>query len=48
MPSFKPKTDKRIIVNQKANITLDGKHNEILHQIHINDTVTIPEIERSI
>ena len=48
MPSFKPKTDKRIIVNQKANITLDGKHNEILHQIHINDTVTLPEIERRI
>ena len=28
MPSFKPKTDKKIIVNEKSTITLDGKHSE--------------------
>ena len=28
MPSFKPKTDKKILVNEKSTITLDGKHSE--------------------
>ena len=28
MPSFKPKTDKKIIVSEKSTITLDGKHSE--------------------
>lgn len=29
MPNFKPKTTKRIIVNEKDTITLDKKHEEI-------------------
>jgi len=28
MPSFKPKTDKKILVSEKSTITLDGKHSE--------------------
>ena len=34
MPSFKPKTVKKIQVNKKNTITLDGKHKE-----HINDFI---------
>ena len=32
MPSFKPKTNKKIKYNKKHAITLDGKHKEILNE----------------
>jgi hypothetical protein len=32
MPSFKPKTTKKIKINKKNSVTLDGKHNELMHE----------------
>ena len=32
MPSFKPKTTKKIIVDKKSIVTLDGKHSEHIEQ----------------
>ena len=32
MPAFKPKTTKKIIVDQKSTVTLDGKHSEYLEE----------------
>ena len=34
MPNFKPKTTKKIQVDFRSSITLDGKHNDILNEIH--------------
>jgi len=33
MPGFKPKTNKKIIVNEKSTITVDTKHQQILNDI---------------
>ena len=33
MPNFKPKTIKKIIVNKKKTVTLDGKHTEIINKL---------------
>lgn len=37
MPSFKPKTDKKIIVCEKSTITLDGKHSEKISEFSKDD-----------
>ena len=37
MPSFKPKTTKKIIVDQKSTVTLDGKHSEYLDEFEKDD-----------
>ena len=39
MPNFKPKTAKKIIVNEKDTITLDKKHEEICSEF--NNTIAI-------
>ena len=45
MPSFKPKTNKKIKCNKKNSITLDSKHKEFLNEFSKDDTDTIPELK---
>jgi hypothetical protein len=45
MPTFKPKTTKKIKYNKKASITLDGKHKEFLNTFSIDETDTIPHLK---
>ena len=45
MPSFKPKTNKKIKFNKKSSITLDGKHKEFLNEFTKYDTDVIPELK---
>jgi len=44
MPSFKPKTNKKITVDVKNSVTLDNKHNEIMTNFTINESL-IEELE---
>ena len=43
MPSFKPKTNKKLKYNKKSSVTLDGKHKEFINEFSKNDNYTIPE-----
>jgi hypothetical protein len=45
MPSFKPKTSKKIKVNKKTSVTLDGKHNEILHEFAKDEMDRVPSLK---
>jgi hypothetical protein len=45
MPSFKPKTNKKIKYNKKTSVTLDTKHKEFLNEFSKNDTDRIPELK---
>jgi hypothetical protein len=45
MPSFKPKTTKKIKFNNKDSITLDGKHKEILTEFCKDDNDKIPNLK---
>jgi hypothetical protein len=42
MPSFKPKTSKKIKVNKKNSITIDNKHNEIMNDFSKDEQDIIP------
>ena len=42
MPSFKPKTIKKIKVNKKKSMTIDNKHNEILNEFTKDENDKIP------
>ena len=42
---FKPKTEKKIVVDQKATITLDGKHSEMVENINYLENKKIPELQ---
>ena len=44
MPNFKPKTTKKIVVDYKSSITLDGKHNDILNEIHKEENEEYPNL----
>ena len=46
MPNFKPKTTKKIIVNQKDTITLDTKHNEIIEGFKKENDELIPKLRK--
>ena len=48
MPSFKPKTNKKLIVDEIRSATLDSKHNNILKQFEITDNEIIPDLENKI
>ena len=37
MPSFKPKTNKKVIVDEIKAATLDSKHDEIMNKFQKND-----------
>ena len=45
MPTFKPKSPKKIKYNKKASITLDGKHKEFLNTFSKEETDIIPELK---
>jgi len=45
MPSFKPKTNKKIKFNKKSAMTLDTKHNEFLNEFSKDDNDRIPNLK---
>ena len=45
MPSFKPKSNKKIKFNKKTSITLDTKHKEFLNEFTKDETNTIPDFK---
>ena len=46
MPSFKPKTAKKIKVNKKNSITLDGKHREFINEFNKDENDRIPKLAK--
>ena len=46
MPSFKPKTAKKIKYNKKSAITLDGKHREFLNEFSKDEYDKIPSLKQ--
>ena len=46
MPSFKPKANRNIKVDEKSLVTLDSKHQEILANIDYRETVRLPELKQ--
>jgi len=48
MPSFKPKSIKKIRYNRKASITLDTKHNEFLNEFNKDTEDRLPELKSEI
>ena len=42
MPAFKPKSNKKIQVNKKSSVTLDGKHREFLNEFENDEYDKIP------
>lgn len=42
---FKPKSTKKIKVNKNTNVTLDGKHSEMLDTFHKDETENIPTFQ---
>ena len=42
MPAFKPKSNKKIQINKKSSITLDGKHREFLNEFATDEVDRIP------
>ncbi len=48
MPSFKPKTNKRVIVDEIKAATLDTKHNEMIEIFNNNEKEVIPELNEKI
>jgi hypothetical protein len=45
MPSFKPKSNKKIKFNKKTSITLDTKHKEFLNEFTKDENDTIPDFK---
>ena len=48
MPNFKPKANKKIKVNKRAQITLDNKHTEMMKEFDKIKEKDIPEINEKI
>jgi hypothetical protein len=45
MPSFKPKTNKKISYNKKNAITLDNKHKEFINEFNRDEKDKIPQLQ---
>jgi uncharacterized small protein (DUF1192 family) len=45
MPSFKPKTNKKIRVCKKYSTTLDGKHKEFVNEFNRDELFTVPKLK---
>jgi hypothetical protein len=45
MPTFKPKSAKKIKYNKKGSVTLDGKHKEFLNEFSKDENDRIPELK---
>jgi hypothetical protein len=48
MPSFKPKSNKKIKYNKKSSITLDTKHKEFLNEFNKDQHNVVPELKSEI
>ena len=46
MPGFKPKANKKIALSQKSVVTLDGKHNEKMHEFAELEDKVIPALRK--
>ena len=46
MHAFKPKANKKFLTKKNNNITLDGKHAEIMKSFKTNDEVLIPKLKK--
>jgi len=46
MPSFKPKSNKKIRICKKYTTTLDGKHKEFINEFSKNEFDTIPKLKK--
>lgn len=46
MPSFKPKTNKKIKVSKKYFTTLDGKHSEFINEFSQDENISIPSLKK--
>ena len=46
MPSFKPKSVKKIKINKKNSTTLDGKHKEFINEFNKDENDNIPKLKR--
>ena len=44
MPSFKHKTNKKIYVDKKRIMTLDGVHRELQLEFNLINNITLPEL----
>ena len=44
MPSFKHKTNKKIYVDKKRIMTLDGVHRELQLEFNLINSVTLPDL----
>ena len=44
MPTFKPKNTKRIKVNKKSTVTLDGKHTELINKFNQEQEELLPSL----
>ena len=44
MPSFKPKTNKTLIVDTQKTVTLDNKHNELIDEFKKDEEIEIPKL----
>ena len=42
--TFKEKPDKKIKINKKRTVTLDGKHKELINEFYIDETENIPNL----
>jgi prenyltransferase beta subunit len=45
MPSFKPKTAKKIKYNKRSSVTLDTKHKEFLNEFNKDEKDRIPHLK---
>jgi len=45
MPTFKPKTNKKLKFNKKTTVTLDNKHKELLNEFSKDENNKIPELK---
>jgi len=48
MPNFKPKTNKKIKVNKKKQITLDNKHSEMMQNFGNIENIELPKLNNEI
>jgi hypothetical protein len=46
MPSFKPKSVKKIKINKKNSTTLDGKHKEFVNEFNKDENDNIPKLKK--
>ena len=48
MPNFKPKANKKIKTNKRAQVTLDNKHNEMMKKFENIEKEELPKLNEKI